>query len=184
MLATFMRLIVLCFAVILAACSETVSNNEADDDLNLRFAPLNDGQPIEKAIQGPYWVTRFLPSDERPGFFIFNDLLRMRHSSPIERIIIHFGARGRWNSWLIVREWQSRWEPRVEQFVIGDYLFTDDGQFMMSGGQFGCLDSVVGRYYLKGDTLALRANRFTLHFTRYDGDPLDLLAEVAAEWPR
>lgn len=183
MLALLKSLIVCGCVMLLAACSETVSNNETDDDLDLRFAPLNAGQAAE-AIEGPFWETRFLPSDEKPGFFIFNDALRIRHGSPIERIIIHFGARGRWNSWLIVRDWQSGWEPRVERFVIGDYLFTDDGDFLMSGGRYGCLDSVIGRYYLRGDTLALRANRFTLHFTRYDGDPRDLVAEVAAEWPR
>ena len=176
--------LVFCLVLVVASCSETEYNSEAEDDLNLHFAPLGNGVQAAETFGHGYWESRFLPSDESPGFFIFNDILRIRHGSSIECIVLHFGARGRWNSWLIVREWQSDWEPRVEVFVSGDYLFTDDGEFLMSGGRFGCLDSVIGRYYLRGDTLALRANRSTLHFTRYDGDPLELVAEVAAEWTR
>lgn len=157
--------LVLCFVVI-TACSETVSNDETTDDVNLRFAPLNDGVPVQEDIQRRYWAMSTLPSEDRTGFFVFNDILWLRSSHQIERLFVRFDVKGRWNAWLLMREFDSD-ELRVENFVAGDYLFTEDGQFMMSGGRFGCFSSVVGRYYLRGDALALRANGDTFYFKRY-----------------
>ena len=167
MYPTLKFLLMLCVVLLVASCSETGHNNDSEDDTDILFAPLNHDEQMDKSVVG-FWAASSMPGSSRPGFFIFGEgeWLESADRPNLELLVVEFRPGNKWDAFLLLKDWNDEYYIDYP-YMIGEYLFNENGQFMMSGGRFGCFSSVTGLYYVKGDYMVLRANRSSIRFKRY-----------------
>ena len=156
---------VLCVVLLAASCSETDSINAPEADADILFAPLENRRDEESVIG--YWSLDHGRGLDDIGLFFFYESLWMERSTPnMELLIIEFLTDNQWQASLLYDDWNGDLHLQYP-YLIGEYMFKDNGQFMMSGGRMGCFSSIVGRYFVRGDTMVLRANGGHVGLDRY-----------------
>ena len=166
MLATLKCVFVLCVVLLAASCSETDSINDPDDDADILFAQLEDDEQVDQSVLG-FWSIDYSPGLDSPGLFFFNEGDWIDNSTPnMELLIVEFLEGNKWQASLLYHDWNDDYHLHYP-YLIGEYMFKDNGQFMMSGGRFGCFSSIVGRYFVRGDLMVLRANGSHIGLDRY-----------------
>lgn len=158
---------VLCVVLLAASCSETHSINDPEADADILFAPLEDNKRDEQSVLGT-WSIDYSPGSDETGLFFFNESDWMEIGTPnMELLIVEFLTGNKWQASLLYNDWHGDYHLQYP-YLIGEYMFKDNGQFMMSGGRFGCFSSIVGRYFVRGDLLVLRANGSHIGLDRYN----------------
>ena len=157
-------LLIVCIAFLVTSCSETTNDLKADTDI--LFARLNHDEQMDQRVLG-FWSIDYSPGLDSPGLFFFNEGDWIDNATPnMELLIVEFLEGNKWQASLLYHDWNDDYHLHYP-YLIGEYMFKDNGQFMMSGGRFGCFSSVTGLYYVKGDRMVLRANGSHIGLDRY-----------------